>query len=115
MNNASFNISVSFDNVLEGNETFLITIEQTSIQTVIISENSTLIVIIDDDRKYFESPVHCFTPIICTAIMISFSQSSYSVNEDDGVVQPELILSNPSSNTFTIQVISNNITALSKH
>ena len=50
-----------------------------------------------------------------TAIMINFSQSSYSVNEDDGVVQPELILSNPSSNTFTIQVISNNITASSKY
>ena len=61
MNNTSFNISVSVDNVLEGNETFLITIEQTSIQTVIISENSTLVVIIDDDRKYFESPIHFYS------------------------------------------------------
>ena len=53
MANTSFNISVSADNVLEGNEIFLITIEQTSLQTVIISDNSTVVVIIDDDRKYF--------------------------------------------------------------
>ena len=52
---------------------------------------------------------------LCTAIMITFGQSSYSVNEDDGVVQPELILSNPSSSSFTAQVISKDITALSKH
>ena len=49
-----------------------------------------------------------------TAITLNFSQSSYSVNEDDGVVQLELILSNPSSTDFTIQVISNSTTALGK-
>ena len=48
------------------------------------------------------------------AVTINFSQSSYSVNEDDGVALLELILSNPSSMDFTIQVISNNITALSQ-
>ena len=61
MASASFNISISVDNVLEGNETFLIIIEQTSLQTVIISDNSTLVVIIDDDRKCFESLMQWFT------------------------------------------------------
>ena len=64
MANASFFISVSVDNVFEGNETFLITIVHTSLQTVTTSDNSTLVVIIDDDRKYFESLIHWFTPCI---------------------------------------------------
>ena len=51
MTNATFNISSFVDNILEGNEAFLLTIDQTSLQTVIISDNSTLVMIIDDDRK----------------------------------------------------------------
>ena len=35
---------------------------------------------------------------------MSFNQSTYSVNEDDGSVQPVLVLSNPSSTNITIQV-----------
>jgi len=51
MINASFNISISPDNILEGNELFSLTIDQTSLLTVVISDNSTLVMIIDDDRK----------------------------------------------------------------
>jgi len=42
---------------------------------------------------------------------VSFSQSTYSVDEDDGPVQPVLVLSNPSSTDITVQVGSNDITA----
>ena len=49
--NVSFNISISPDKVLEGNEVFSLIIIQTSLQTVIITNNSTLVTIIDDDRK----------------------------------------------------------------
>ena len=35
----------------------------------------------------------------------------YSVNEDDGIVQPLLVLSNPSSFVETVQVISSDVTA----
>ena len=73
MANASFFISVSVDNVFEGNETFLITIEQTSLQTVTTSDNSTLVIIIDDDRKYFESLIHWFTPCIQPSQLASIS------------------------------------------
>ena len=52
--------------------------------------------------------------IICIAITVSFSQSAYSVNEDDGVVQPVLVLSNPSSTDITVQVRSNDNTATGK-
>ena len=58
MTNATFNVSISVDNILEGNEAFSLTIDQTSLQTVIISDNSTLVMIIDDDRKYFKSLTH---------------------------------------------------------
>ena len=58
MTNATFNISLFVDNILEGNEAFLLTIDQTSLQTVIISDNSTLVMIIDDDRKYSLSLTH---------------------------------------------------------
>lgn len=46
--------------------------------------------------------------------MLNFSQSLYIVDEDDGVVQPELILSNPSSTDFNVSIVTNNITATSK-
>ena len=51
MANATLNISILDDNVLEGNEVFLVTIDQISLSSVVISNGSTLAVIIDDDRK----------------------------------------------------------------
>jgi len=45
------------------------------------------------------------------AIDISFNQSTYTVDEDDGPAQPVLVLSNPSSTDITVQVRSNDITA----
>jgi len=33
-----------------------------------------------------------------------FNQSTYSVNENEGLTQPTLIFSNPSSTAFTVQV-----------
>ena len=37
-------------------------------------------------------------------IMVSFSQSTYSVSEDGGLFQIGLVLSNPSSGHITVQV-----------
>jgi len=42
--------------------------------------------------------------------VVTFSQSTYIVDEDDGPAQPVLILSNPSSTDITVQVTSNDIT-----
>ena len=36
--------------------------------------------------------------------VISFSQSTFNVDEDDGPAQPILVLSNPSSTDITVQV-----------
>ena len=37
-------------------------------------------------------------------IIIRFSESMYSVDEDDGPAQPVLVISNPSSTDITVQV-----------
>jgi len=42
---------------------------------------------------------------------VTFSQSTYRVDEDDGPAQPILVLSNPLSTDITVQVSSNDITA----
>ena len=46
-----------------------------------------------------------------TAITVGFDNATYTVVEDTGIVQPALILSNPSSFVETVQVISTDITA----
>ena len=38
----------------------------------------------------------------------------YSIDENDGVVETQLILSNPSSNDITVEVISEEINATSE-
>ena len=43
---------------------------------------------------------------------MKFSQSTYRVNESRGVVQPVLVLSNPSSTDITIEVLNIDITAV---
>ena len=45
---------------------------------------------------------------------ISFNQSTYNVAEDNGLAQPILVLSNPSSLDVTIQVLDNSVTATRK-
>jgi len=45
---------------------------------------------------------------------VKFNHPVYSVKEDDALVQPELVLSNPTSSEFTLQVEDNTITATGK-
>ena len=47
-------------------------------------------------------------------ITITFNQSTYNVNEDDGPAQPVLVLSNPSSTNITVQVRDTQNTATSE-
>ena len=44
-------------------------------------------------------------------ITVSFSQSTYSIHEYDGAIQPVLLLSKPSSTDITVQVQDNENTA----
>ena len=46
-------------------------------------------------------PYHTFL-----ATSLTFSKSTYNISENDGHIQPVLILSNPLSTNFTVQVFS---------
>jgi len=50
-----------------------------------------------------------------TVITVTFDQSTYIVNEDDGPAQPVLVFSNPSSANITVQVISSDRAAIGEY
>ena len=50
----------------------------------------------------------CVLSIVTT---VSFSQSTYIVNEEDRYIRPVLVLSNVSSVDVTVQIINEDITA----
>ena len=43
--------------------------------------------------------------MICVVTTVEFEQSTYSVHEFDGSVQPVIVFSNPLSYNITLQVI----------
>ena len=47
-------------------------------------------------------------------VTVNFEQQTYNVNEDDGKVEPVLILSNPSSTAITVEVFSTDGSATGK-
>ena len=49
------------------------------------------------------------------AVSVSFNQSTYMINENDGLVQPVLVLSNSVATDITLQVITNDITATGEY
>jgi len=50
---------------------------------------------------------------VSTDLFVSFDKPTYGFNEDGGVAQPVLVLSNPSSTDITIKINSSDITAIS--
>ena len=52
--------------------------------------------------------------VLSTATSIKFNQSIYSINEDNGLLQPVVILSNPFPINVNIQVLSIENSATSK-
>ena len=53
--------------------------------------------------------------LIIVAVTVSFSQSTYSINEDVGSIQLTLVLSNPSSTDITVQVVDDDNTATGEY
>ena len=53
-------------------------------------------------------------PCLLPAITVTFSQSTYSINEGAEPAQPALVLSNPSSTDITVQVRDTPNTATSE-
>ena len=53
--------------------------------------------------------------ILFLVLTVSFGQGMYTINENAGVVQVLLILSNPSSTDVNVQVSNTNVTANGKY
>ena len=49
------------------------------------------------------------------AVSVSFNQSTYMINENDGLVQAVLVLNNSVATDITLQVITNDITATGEY
>ena len=60
---------------------------------------------------HFSTLLYIILSFYCTAATVSFSQSTYRVNENEGLVQPVLVLSNPSSINVTVRVTDEGGTA----
>ena len=52
---------------------------------------------------------------MCAAVEVNFSQPVYSVEENSGVVEIQLIFSNPSSIDITVEVNSEEINATGEY
>ena len=52
---------------------------------------------------------------VSTALTVSFNQEAYEFNGENGMAQPVLVLSSPSSTDITIIVNSNDSTAISQY
>ena len=111
--NVTFNISIITDNILEGDELFYLKIDSSSLPDNVTagSLNTTSVMIVDDDRKYFNI-INSFSIkyINTIVITITFNQSAYTTDEDSGAVQVELVSSNPSMTDITVQVNTIDIT-----
>ena len=66
-------------------------------------------------NSFFESAiVHMYHVICYVVITVAFSQSTYSINENSGPVQPVLVLSNLSTIDITVEIMNNDNTASGK-
>ena len=52
-----------------------------------------------------------FTFILFIDVTVAFARRTYGVNEEDGSVQPALVLSQPVSTSITVMVSSSDISA----
>lgn len=66
-------------------------------------------VCINNIMSVSQTYVHVY--VLSTVAILSFSQSIYSVNENDGAVQPVLVLSAPLSDDITVDVQADSVTA----
>ena len=53
--------------------------------------------------------------LVSTALTVSFDQAEYEFNEDNGVAQPVLVLSSPSSMDITVIINSSDSTAIGQY
>ena len=104
------NISIVDDNLLEPIESFNLTIDSLSGDATIGNLDNVMISIIDNDGKcvqiIIQSPYYNFA-----AITVQFAQPLYIIAEESRIVQPELILSNPSYTDVNVTIVNEEVDA----
>ena len=109
----SFDVILIGDKIFESDERFRLSISNSLPGHVTVGDLSMVnVTIVDNDGKLllYELCIN-YLWLIVTDITVRFNQSTYSVNENDGSVQPILVLSNPSSTNISVQVRDNSNTA----
>jgi len=109
----TINVPVTKDNIVEKSETFNLNFNIPSSLSGQVTPGTitkSLGNIIDNTGK-IKLLVNKFNFIMLLVTTMRFTQSAYSVDENNGPVQPVLVLSNPSSTDITVQVFNINITA----
>ena len=68
MTSATFDVPINDDNIYEGNENFMLTIDDTSLPTGVTRGNpgSATVTIVDDDRKQFYESIF-ISLTLCTS------------------------------------------------
>jgi len=111
-------IPICDDIVLEEDEEFNVSIISNSSPDDVINGtiDQSTIIIVDNDGEYYIYYTYniMYLPCYFIAIMISFDELIYHVDESNGTVELMVTLSIPSSADITVQVVSNDITATSK-
>ena len=111
-------VPICNDNVLEGDETFSISIVSNSHPDVVTngSPDHVNITIVDNDGKCHVSYalVDIYPHSLIVDITVNFSSSLYFGRETNGLVQIDLLISNPSSVDITLQVESDDAGATSE-
>ena len=111
---ASFNISLSDDIIFENDENFMLTINSSSLPSNITvgDPGQVTVTIVDNDGK--KSDVHLviiqvasnFIETLFVAPTVSFGESAYTVDENNGPALLTVVFSNPSSTDITIKVFT---------
>ena len=114
---SSYSIDIINDMIHENDETFNITITfLPSCLSIIFDHNVSTVIILDDEgMKIIKWNDWLLSLYVAPSTCITFNQSAYTANEDDGFVTIVLTLSNPSTTDITVQVSSTNGSAIGEY
>ena len=108
-------VQVTKDDIVEEVEAFNLNISiPSSLSGQVILGNTTNATcnIIDDTGKLKLLNNYSKNLFVCTVVIaVQFDQAMYTVDENNGIVQVTLILSNPSASVISIEVLSTDETA----
>lgn len=116
---STVSVQVTKDDIVEEVEVFNLNISIPSSLSgrVILGSTATATCnIIDDTGKLKLLDNYSINLFVCTVVIaVRFDQAMYTVDENNGIVQVTLILSNPSASVISIEVLSTNETAYGEY